>query len=68
VQQFVHLLTPALVDDRLVLTLAADELPRLIADAKPAIRKAWRLPPPQPSKSARRGGDVTDGRADLGYD
>ena len=48
-------LTPTVDGDRAVLSIEADEIPRLIAEGRPAIRNAWRLPPPTPStRSARR--------------
>ena len=60
VQQIVHLLKPKVVGDRAILSIAAAELPRLIADARPAIRKAWRIPSPDRSKSTRRDDDDQD--------
>jgi len=56
VQQIVHRLRPTVDSERVVLSIAADELPQLIADARPSIRKAWRVPKSDRSKSARGGG------------
>jgi len=68
----VRQLTPTVDGDRAVLSIEADEIPRLIAACRPAIRKAWRLPPPPPStRSARRNDAVAsppDGRVEVGYD
>jgi hypothetical protein len=75
IRQITQLLKPSIDGDRAILSIAAAELPRLIADARPAIRKAWRIPNPDRSKSTRRGGDadprgtgLPDGRAAVGYD
>jgi hypothetical protein len=71
VQRIVRQLTPAVDGDRAVLSIEADEIPRLIAEGRPAIRNAWRLPPPTPgTRSARRDDDVDppDGRVEVGYD
>jgi len=70
VQRIVRQLTPSVEGDRAVLSLAADEIPRLIADARPAIREAWRLPPAPSTQSARRdnASGEPDGRVEVGYD